>query len=69
MALHPAVQRRLLQRWLERAGAPPLTARQLEELRHQLEPGRGPGRRSLAGARVLLWNRQRLWLAEAEQLP
>jgi tRNA(Ile)-lysidine synthase len=69
MALKPAAQRRLLQRWLERTGGPALTARQLEELRGQLEPQRGPGRRSLAGGRVLHWDRQRLWLAEAEQLP
>lgn len=48
MALKPAAQRRLLQRWLERTGGPALTARQLEELRGQLEPQRGPGRRSLA---------------------
>jgi tRNA(Ile)-lysidine synthase len=68
MTLEAANQRRLLQRWLEQGGAEGLAARQLEDLLQRLALRRGPGRQSLAGGRVLHWDRQRLWLAEGEQL-
>ena len=69
MALEPANQRRLLQRWLERNGLASLPARPLEALLQRLALTRGPGRQHLASGRVLHWERQRLWLAEREQLP
>lgn len=69
MALAPANQRRLLQRWLEQSGLASLPARQLDDLLQRLALTRGPGRQHLASGRVLHWERQRLWLAEGEQLP
>ena len=63
MALHPANQRRLLHRWLQRQSGHSLGARPLEALLLQLALTRGPGFWALPQGQTLHWDRQHLWLS------
>ena len=65
VALAPANQRRLLQHWLGRQGLNNLPAQQIDVLLGSLASGRGPGSSDLREGLRLQWDRQHLWLHQA----
>ena len=65
VALAPANQRRLLQHWLGRQGLNNLPAQQIDVLLGRLVSGRGPGSSDLREGLRLQWDRQHLWLHQA----
>jgi tRNA(Ile)-lysidine synthase len=65
VALAPANQRRLLQHWLGRQGLNNLPAQQIDVLLGRLASGRGPGSSDLREGLRLQWDRQHLWLHQA----
>ena len=65
VALAPANQRRLLQHWLGRQGLNNLPAQQIDVLLGRLTSGRGPGSSDLREGLRLQWDRQYLWLHQA----
>ena len=65
VALAPANQRRLLQHWLGRQGLNNLPAQQIDVLLGRMASGRGPGSSDLREGLRLQWDRQHLWLHQA----
>ena len=65
VALAPANQRRLLQHWLGSQGLNNLPAQQIDVLLGRLTSGRGPGSSDLREGLRLQWDRQYLWLHQA----